>query len=346
MDILPVVMDDSFNRLAVIDDYSSLIWTSRYYTTGDFEICVEASEKNSDLFRQDYYIVRDDDENVGIIEKIRIQRNEDGRELFIVSGRFLQGILARRIIGAQTQLSGYVHDCINTLLNDNIISPYIVDRQINNFVLGTYAFTDTMEAQYTGKNLLETISEICQTYGMGFKVTLNSTNDFVFTLYKGTDRTYDQSVNPWVIFSDKYDNLLSNEYIEDYENMATAVLVAGEGEGANRRTLWVSDGSAGLGRHEMYKDQRQIQSNNGEISDADYNAMLEESGEESLTRYTTAFDGEVYFDNIQYKTDIQLGDLCVIENTRWGIRVNSRLVEVIESVDESGDYQIIPTFGL
>ena len=171
-------------------------------------------------------------------------------------------------------------------------------------------------------------------------------NQRVFSLYKGVDRTYDQSINPWVIFSDKYDNLLSDEYEENYQDMATAVLVAGEGEGVDRRTLWVSDGSSGLSRHEVYKDQRQIQSNNGEIPDADYDQMLQESGEESLTRYTTAFNGTVYFDNIQYKTDIGLGDLCVIENTRWGIRVNSRLVEVIESVSETGDYTIIPTFGL
>ena len=74
--------------------------------------------------------------------------------------------------------------------------------------------------------------------------------------------------------------------------------------------------------------------------------MLEEAGKESLTDYTTAFSGTVFFDNIQYKTDVFLGDLCVVENSAWGIYINSRLVEVIESVSETGEHSIVPTFGI
>lgn len=346
-EILPVVVSNTFERLAVIDDYISFIWTTRYYTSGDFELCVDASEKYMSLFVQDYYIVRDDDENVGIIEDIKIQRSEDGHDVLIVSGRFLASILGRRIIGDQTTVSGKIPACITQLVNDNIINPSIVARQISNFIIGDCVSVNTkMQAQYTGKNLLDTVSSICETYGLGFKVTLNSNNQFVFQIYNGVDRTYDQTANPWVIFSDKYDNLLSSEYEENYRTLATAVLVAGEGEGLDRKKLWVTNGSTGLARREVYKDQRQIQSNDGEISDTEYNNLLQESGKESLTEYTTAFTGIVYFDNVTYKQDINIGDLCVIENTRWGIYVNSRLVEVIESVSETGQYSIVPTFGI
>lgn len=343
--ILPIVMNDQFQRLAVIEDYTSFIWTTRYYAVGDFELCVDVNAQNMALFKQDYFILREDDENIGIIEDIVIQRNEDGNEILIVSGRFLGGILGRRIIAAQTTVSGKISACVNKLITDNIIDPEIAARQIDNFVLGDYDIAQTMKAQYTGKNLLDTISGICETYGLGFKVTLNDDNQFVFQMYEGTDRTYDQNVNPWVIFSDAYDNLLSSEYEENYQNIATAVLVAGEGEGSARKTAWVTDGATGLDRHEVYKDQRNIQSDDGEISDAEYTQLLQESGQESLTNYTTAFTGNVYFDNITYKQDINVGDLCVIENTRWGIYINSRLVEVIESVSETGEYTIVPTFG-
>lgn len=344
--ILPVVMNDQFERLAVIDDYISFIWTTRYYSAGDFELCVDVNAKNMSLFVKDYYVVRDDDDNVGIIEDIVIQRDDDGNEMLIVTGRFLASILGRRIIAAQTTVSGKISACISTLINENVISPSVADRTIPNFVLGTYDTSQTMRAQYTGKNLLDTISGICETYGIGFKVTLNASNQFVFTLYEGVDRTYDQSENPWVIFSDKYDNLLSSEYEENYRDVVTAVLVAGEGEGEDRKTAWVTNGDTGLARHEAYKDQRQIQSDDGEISDAEYTELLQESGKESLTQYTTAFTGTVYFDNITYKEDVDVGDMCVIENSRWGIYLNSRLVEVIESVSESGEYSIVPTFGI
>lgn len=344
--ILPVIMNSSFQRLAVIDDYNSLIWTTRYYTDGDFELVVDATSEHMQLFQKDYYVVRDDDENVGIIEDIKIQRNEDAHEILIVSGRFLSSILARRIIGEQTTVTGSISSCINTLINQNVIDPSITARKIANFTLGSYNFATTMQAQYTGKNLLDTISDICNTYGLGFKVTLNASNQFVFTLYKGADRTYDQNTNSVVIFSDLYDNLLSSEYEENYQDIATAVLVAGEGEGTDRKTLWVTDGSTGLNRHEVYKDQRQIQSDDGTISDSEYNQLLQEAGREALTKYTAAFVGTVYFDNIKYKEDVNVGDLCVIQNSRWGIYMNTRLVEVIESVAETGEYSIVPTFGV
>ena len=217
-EILPVIMNTSFERLAVIDDYISFIWTSRFNTCGDFELCVDASKNNTGLFVKDYYVVRDDDENVGIIEDIKIQQTEDNQEMMIISGRFLACLLDRRIIGQQTTVTGTVSDCINTLINENIISPTIAARKINNFVLGAYAGGSSMQAQYTGKNLLDTISDLCETYDLGFKVTLNESNQFVFQLYQGVDHTYDQTELPYVIFSDKYDNLLSSIYEEKYSN--------------------------------------------------------------------------------------------------------------------------------
>lgn len=344
--MMPVIMNDQFQRLAIIDDYSSFIWSTRYYTSGDFQLIVDVNKSNMQLFQKDYYVVRDDDEHIGIIEDIKIQRNEDGQEQFVIKGRFLDAIIGRRIIATQTTVSGKISACIEQLLNDNIIDPDDSDRQIDNFTIDSYEISTTMQAQYTGKNLLETISSICKTYGIGYKVTLNDNNEFVFQLFEGVDRTYDQTANPWVIFSDTYDNLLSSEYEENYQKLANAVLVAGEGEGLDRKTAWVTDGSTGLARHEIYKDQRNIRSNDGEISDEEYEELLEESGKESMTKYTTAFSGKVYFDNITYKQDIGIGDLCVIENSRWGIYMNTRLVEVIESINEAGEYSITPTFGV
>lgn len=344
--MVPVIMNTSFVRLAVIDDYISFIWTERYYEAGDFELCVAANVRNMALFKQDYFVVRDDSENVGIIEDIKIQRTEDGFDMLIVSGRFLSSILGRRIIAAQTTVNGRISDCVNQLILQNIIEPSDESRTIENFTCGSYTITQTIHAQYTGKNLLETISGICETYKLGFKVTMNDDHEFVFVMYEGEDHTYNQTENPYVIFSDQYDNLLSSEYEENYQNMATAVLVAGEGQGLDRKTKWVTDGNTGLQRHEVYKDQRQLQSDGGEITDAEYEELLEEAGKEALTRYTSAFTGHVYFDNIVYKEDVNLGDLCVIENSRWGIHIYSRLVEVIESVSETGEYTIVPTFGV
>lgn len=337
-------MNTNFERLAVIDDYSSIIWTKRYYTTGDFELCVPVDQINTSLFQKHYYVVRDDDDEIGIIEDIKIQKNADGEQLMLVTGRFLSSILGRRIIAVQTTVNGTIDNCINTLINQNVINPSDTTRKINNFVLGSYSFDTQLEAQFTGDNLLKVIEDLCETYGLGFKVTLNSSNQFVFALYEGVDHTYDQSVNPWIVFSDQYDNLVSSEYEENYKDMVTAVLVAGEGEGLDRRTQWITDGATGIDRFEFYKDQRDLQSNDGEISDAEYEALLQEAGKQLLTTYTQGFNGEAYYD-FDLNGNIGLGDLVVIENTKWNVHVNSRIVEIIESVSESGEHKYIPTFG-
>lgn len=346
MEMLPVVADATFKKLAVIDDYISFIWTSRFYAVGDFELCVPV--KYTSIMRPNYYIFRTDDENVGIIEKIDIQNKDDGTEMIIASGRFLGAILARRIVAEQTQFNNkYVSAVISGLITDAIINPSVSAREISNFRLGTFGnLGEQISTQYTGTNLMDAVSELCRTYNLGFKITIDS-GDFVFSLYEGKDRTYNQSANTFAIFSNTYDNLFSAEYCENHAGIINAVLVAGEGEGTDRKTVWVQPDStlSGLALREMYLDQRNVQSNEGEISPEEYMAQLAGKGAEAITDYTTAFTGSVDFNGVKYKTDVNLGDICVIENAEWGIRVNARLVEVIESTDETGTYSITPTFG-
>ena len=346
--MIPIVMNTAFERIAEVDDYSSFIWTTRYNTCGDFEICVDVTAANLLLFQKDYLIVRDNDDRVGVVESVIIERNEDGQEILIVSGRFLSSILGRRIISRQTVINGTLSNGIEALLDNEVISPQNSARTIANLTFNSLLTTaQTITAQYTGKNLLETIADICNTYGIGFKTILTDDNEFEFTLFEGVDRSYNQSVNPYVVFSDKYDNLLSSQYSEDYQNIVTDVLVAGEGEGLDRKMLWVSNGNQrGLNRYELFDDRRDLQSNDGEISASEYNDLLEEAGKENMSTITVAFSGTVYFENIEYKTDVNIGDICTIENSKWGLSINSRLVEVIESVNEAGEYSIIPSFGL
>ena len=321
MEMLPVVADTTFKKIAVIDDYISFIWTSRFYAVGDFELC--APVKYASIMRPNYYIFRTDDENIGIIEKIDIQNKDDGTEMIIASGRFLGAILARRIVAEQTQFNNkYVSAVISGLITDAIINPSVSAREISNFRLGTFGnLGEQISTQYTGTNLMDAVSELC--------------------------RTYNQSVNTFAIFSNKFDNLFSAEYCENHAGIINAVLVAGEGEGTDRKTVWVQPDStlSGLALREMYLDQRNVQSNEGEISPEEYMAQLAGKGAEAITDYTTAFTGSVDFNGVKYKTDVNLGDICVIENAEWGIRVNARLVEVIESTDETGTYSITPTFG-
>lgn len=347
--MIPIVMNTSFIKLAIIDDYISFIWATRYYTCGEFELCVSVNENTTTLYQEGYYICRDDDlEHIGIIEKIRIEKLKDNQERAIITGRFLSSILGRRIIAVQTQVSGQVSSCIQKLIRENAIEPSISARTIPGLSFTSQVVSSlSMQAQFTGDNLLEAISGICQTYGIGFKTLLDSNNHFSFVLFEGVNRSVAQAVNPHIIFSDEYDNLISSEYEESHQEMVTDVLIAGEGEGLDRKTLWVTKTApTGLARYEFFQDARDASTNGGEIDETTYYNQLRGEALESITTFTSAFAGEVDFANIKYGVDINIGDICTIKNTRWGLSINTRLVEVIESVSESGAYTITPSFGI
>lgn len=330
--------------VGVLDTFSSAIWTPRYFDVGDFEIMVPASSEAIGLLCEDRLITRLDDDMVGVIEHVKLTTDDEEGDFLLVSGRDAKCILGRRIVWNQTNLSGKVESCIRRLIEENVINPSDSARKIQNFVLGDLkGFTETMQMQVTGDNLLEVITKICQTYGFGFSVTLKSGN-FVFDLYKGADRSFDQSVNPRVKFSPEFENVITVEYESDRSNVRNVALVAGEGEGIERKTVSVGSGS-GLSRHELFVDARDVSTNNGEIDAATYNAMLSERGTEKLTEFgvITSFFGQVEPSvNYEYKVDYFLGDIVQIEN-EYGVTAPQRITEIIECEDEEG-HSITPTF--
>lgn len=261
MDLL--ILDTNLEAIAVIDTYTSLIWTDRYYKAGDFELCLPASKEIFEVIKQDYYLYNKNSEHVMIIEQLTIETDtEDGNKL-TVTGRSLESILDRRIVWGLKNLSGSFQNGIETLLNECIISPSKPTRQISNFIFEASedpAITDlTLEAQYTGDNLYDIISEACEERGVGFKVVLNDNKQFVFSFYAGADRSYDQTDLPYVAFSPNFDNLISSNYVETKSGLKNVTLVGGEGEGQDRRYTAVGDIS-GLDRREMFTDARDLSS--------------------------------------------------------------------------------------
>lgn len=348
--MIPIILDENFNLIGVIDDYISFIWTTRYYTVGDFELVVNVSPSKLALLQKNYYIQRLNTSDVGIISKINIVQNEDGQVTMTVLGQFLSSILGRRIISQQTQLNGTVGECVEQLITENVIAPTISARRIPRFVCGNFTNAPIkIERQFTGKNLLEAISDIAKTNGAGFRTILDNAA-FIFEMYDGVDRSREQTANPWVIFSNEYNNLNSAEYEENYETIVTDVLVAGEGEGLDRKTIWTPTKQSGLYRYEVFADARNVSSDSGdgetEIPEATYLQQLQSDGLEYITQFATAFIGEIDFSSVVFGRDINIGDKCTIEDNNWGISVSARIVEVIESVSESGAYTVLPSFGI
>lgn len=344
-------LNTNLDAISIVDVYESFIWTDRYYEYGDFELFTSMTDTILSYIRQDYYLQSRESEHVMIIEKIRINSDSENGNHITVTGRSLESILDRRIVWGQKTITGNLQNGIRTLLNENVISPADNKRRISNFIFE--ASTDPaitslkIDAQYTGDNLYDVINKICSERSIGFKVTLNNNKQFVFKLYAGADRSYDQSVNPYVIFSPKFENIINSNYVESKSALKTVTLVGGEGEGSARKYTTVGGGS-GLNRRELFTDARDISSDVGDgvvLSDAAYTAQLQQRGKEKLAENTdvTSFEGQVETTVMfRYGEDFFNGDVVQIAN-EYGHETKARIVEIVMSEDEDGN-SVYPTF--
>lgn len=349
MEIL--ILDTTFKAIAILDTLESLIWTDRYCEFGDFEIYTLVSDLN--VLQEDYYLCLTGSDHVMIIESLQIKCDTENGNRLIVTGRSLESILNRRIIWDQTVITGNLQNGIQTLLNDSIISPTIADRTISNFIFE--ASTDpiitalTVNAQFNKKeNLYEAIQKLCVANHIGFKVTLSGTNQFVFKLYAGVDRSYDQITNSYVVFSPNFENIINSDYLESKKMLKNVIVIDGEGEGSTRKQAIVGSGSD-LSRRELYADASYISQTVDEVplTDEEYIAQLAQKGSEILTDYIfeKAFDGQAdTFSLFKYGDDFFLGDLVQITN-EYGMEAKTRVIEIIRSQNVSG-LDIYPTFAM
>ena len=257
------VLDKELDVIAIVDTYTSFIWTDRYQEAGDFELCMPMDQILLSYIKRDHYLWRNDSEHVMIIESIKIESDSEDGDRAIITGRSLESILDRRVIWGLKNLSGDFQDAVKTLLEECIISPSKPERKIANFkfeATDDTRITDlSIDTQYTGDNLYEVICALCKERNIGFKVTLNDSKQFVFKLYSGDDRSYDQFENPYVVFSSNFDNIIDSTYQESSEGLKNVTLVGGEGEGTERRYTAVGN-IEGLERRELFTDARDISS--------------------------------------------------------------------------------------
>jgi hypothetical protein len=341
------ILDENFELVDVFDDFDSAIWANRSKKTGDCELYCIANQRNRDMLKPDYYVTRLDDGMTCIIEAVTDVSDVEEGNYLTVKGRDLKSILARRIVWNQTQLSGTVENCIRQLLMENVVNPTDSSRRIDNFVLSeAHGFGDMMEKQVTGDNLLTVIEEICAAYDYGFSVELVE-GQFIFDLTIGTDRSWGQDELNYVVFSANFDNLITSDYGTDKTELRNVALVAGEGEGVERKTNTVHVGSvpSGLSRRELYVDARDLSTNNGEISNDVYMNQLRQRGLEGLAAAVelVLFESEIQpVGQFEYKRDYALHDIVQIQSN-GGVEAKVRIVEIIETQDEGG-YSLRPVF--
>lgn len=311
------VLDKNLDSLAVLDAYNSLIWTDRFQECGDFELVLPMAEYLLDYIKQDNYLWSAHSNHLMIIEKILINNSEEG-DLLTVTGRSLESIIDRRIVWGRKTLSGNFQNGLRELFEENLISPSKPERKIDNFVFMPSTdpiITDmTIETQFTGDNLYDIVTNQCTERGIGFKVFVNDQKQFVFTLYAGEDRSYDQFKNPYVVFSPNFENILESNYMESKSAMKNVTLVGGEGEGSDRRYTAVGN-TSGLDRRELFTDARDISSDINEPLTESFNFSQYPS--EAFNNTTKQFVTDVLFNSCMVNVSAYAGRKISISLPRY-----------------------------
>ena len=354
---MEIYIVDGLNGVTdVIDSFQSVIWNMQFFGSNDFELVVAGTPENVTRLEVGKYLVRSNDmsngeyKNVMLIESRELAFDvEEGWRLTLRGGG-LKRILVRRIIWNQTNLTGKIEKIIRQVITDNVISPVMPERTIENFVLDTeQGFSDEVQdteadTQLSGENIAEWLESICTSYGIGWDIYISGGN-YVFTLKKGTDRTYNQTVVNPVVFSPEYDNLITSIYTHDITEYRNAAIVAGEGEGTNQRITTVGT-ATGLDRFETFVDGSSVSSDGEIITLETYMKMLSDYGNDQIkeTQYNEKFEGEIIPNGMyDLNEDYFLGDLVQIENEN-NISAQTRIIEIIYSEDQNG-WSLTPTFS-
>lgn len=339
--------NDTFTKIKVIDNATSVIWVKRFNAVGNFELYIRASTELLELFTGDIFITRDES-NVGMyVEKVQLNTDSENGDYLVITGRSAECILSWRVVmrvvySSESTTAEYI---IRNSIDKTLINDIIPNNNISWLTLGEdHEWQDYITRQYTGKNVLDIVQDLCVTYNYGFEFEWNGSG-FTINLYKGTDRSYDQTENTYIVFSPEFENLGNTEYIQDTMNYANAAIIGGEGEGTERKfAVVLPQGITGFNRRMIYIDARQ--SSSDDLTESQYTDMLIAQGKEELEqrKITTSFNGEILnYNNYTYGVDYNLGDKVSIIN-EYGIRGNATITEITEVEDDTG-YKLIPTLS-
>lgn len=371
-----MVLDKNYDGITMIDTFTSAIWTVRYDEAGDFEIYTPVRLDYIQAMQIGNYLWNRDSDRLMVIETVEIETDAEEGPQLIVTGRSLESILDRRIVTSSQNFSGNLQSVLFAIIQNEVISSGGT-RRIPGFSLKTSSDSritsiSISELSIRGENVYDVVCSLCQANKVGWRILPKGAGGFEFELYVGVDRSYAQSVNPYVTFSPSFENLLNSNYIKSFKSYKNSIYAVGtyqkevilQNKYKDDNGEWVVEEQttyeeaevvtwqysetatpSGLARREMFIDNGGV--NDGEQGGeyATWNAVNKEKAIAELGEHqtTTAFEGELEATRQYiYREDFNIGDIVQVEN-EFGITGTVYISEIVFSQDANG-IMITPTF--
>lgn len=339
-----VFLDSDFKPMsAPVDNFTSLIWSSKYYQHGSFSLTLPIERYKH--IKSAAYVYNPDNGGCAIFSRLNLT-SEKGT--VTPSGFLLEALLDRRTITTETKLTGDLETAVRALVTACAIT---APRAIARLALDTaVGFTDTVDTSIEiGTRLSDALYAILKPFGMSYTITLNyATGTLLFSLVKGLDRTEAQSTNSRAVFSTDFENLQGIEYLHNEDDFANFAYVTGIDSTLGTVTVEV-DQSGTSERREMFVNANvsSKKSDDTDMTLAEYQALLASVGAEALANNKAVDDVSGDIDtngSLKYRTNYNLGDLCDViapeQNLSWVAQITG-----VDEVYEGGGKRIIPAFG-
>lgn len=351
------ILNSLYQRIQVVENYESIIWTERYADIGDITITMASTLENRNKFSAGTLIGKSDSARVMVIETFEDSEDASGQQILRLTGRSLEKILSDRVAaktdGTTWLLTGLpaaiarqiYHDiCVTGTFNTGDIIPGVTE--------GTFFPEDTLpeppdEITYSVDvtSVYQATKSLCDPFGMGFRLVKDGdTSQLYYDIYVGSDRTSQQTDYPAVVFSEDLETLQSPTELTSialYKNVAYVFSPAGS---TIVYALDVDPTVAGFDRQALWVKVDDIAED--EDPDVALAKMIQKGTEELYkSRRFSAFDGELNpYNAYEYGVLYNVGDLVEMQN-RSGVRNQMQVTEQISISDAQGE-RSYPTLSL
>lgn len=333
-----ILLDAGFAICGIVEDYSLLRWTRRWFSCGEFALTLPPSARRTTT--DAHYVYNPVNGETAIIECIKIIADESGARTLYMSGRLLEALLETRVIDGTENVSGLAELSAFALAEKYAMTG---SRAIPLFAPGNLAgHTETASAQFLGVTLSDALYGLLSPLGLSPRLTYDyESGKIFFTVACGLDRTQSQIINSWAVFSAEFENIRSTDYTLDSGGYRNYFYIAGEIADDGSRTVAKLDLTGGLtDRREFFVDAHTLKRNFKDgmgvthtATEVEYASMLRGRGLEVAAKYQKIERVECVADEGAppvYSRDYDLGDLCDCTDTALGIEHTLRITEITE----------------
>ncbi len=327
------IYDQNLSALGVVDEFSSLTWTASCENFGAFEISAPATKNNLYLLKNYNLVRKNDCDEIGFINYSFVTSSEEGDTIF-VKGFFYEGVLEKRCVLENASN-------IKSLITKNL-------RDIPNFVIDDSLSQLPCDEHITGENLGRYLLSYAKIHSICFFTQyLHAENKILLSFYCGTDFSDEQSVNPFCIFSDNFDNLFSAECLSKSDKAVNTVYgfcdIPDGVSYSNIPTFSVEDGD-GVTKFEDYVKVDAVTFYLDDRKLLDYPCTLlklKEAVYKKIAKPQFEFAGNV---KISDKNSLKIGDFVSVKKSDWDLSSKRKIVKIVEFFDNKNNYVVL-TFG-